>query len=763
MAGQNTCEDFEVEREGSERNLRINCVGCIYYPSIEDSEHCMEMIINKLIEIGGVTNIILSSDQNYIYPYEQTELLDEVAQVYLKLEQQFEIMKYPLVEEPQAQKLLIEHLSVMKDIILSRFKRDPIGAYVKAIRELREEKARNEGLNTQLKKLSDLQILKLSTIVDELSKTQMMQQLKDRLPGYKIGEREIYRELFEPSIKPNFMYARLVMDPPLKAQEVETYEIGKKDKSEVIIYDVPEDVTKKYYIHPPEFALSDEEYELLNGARDILAKHKPREEEFTDSKRMRDVFFKLSRDLLQEVAKQRNLKVSFQKIETLARILVRLTVGFGLIELLLEDEKVEDIYVNPPVGRVPIILKHAEYGELKTNIIPNVRDAKGWASRFRMMSGRPLDDANPVLDTELETEFIRARVSIVQEPLSPNGLTFVFRRHREKPFTFHLLVKYKSMTPLAAGLLWFLIDGSRTILVAGTRGAGKSSILAACLVQIMRKFRIIVVEDTLELPVTYLRDMNYNILSMKVGSALAGTSNEMNATDGIRTTLRLGDSALIVGEVRSTEAVALYEAMRVGALANVVAGTIHGDSAYGIFDRVVNDLKVPRTSFKATDIIMIAQKLKSPDGLTERRRITNIVEIRKHWEDDPMREKGFVSLMTYDAKEDKLKPDRALLEGDSEILKNIAGNVREWAGKWDLVWEEIMLRGKIVETILKFANDYKMPDLLESDFVIVANDYYHKIFEKLKDEQGYPESKDMLALFEDWMKEVVRKRGGQLI
>src|SRR3989344_4293763 len=100
---------------------------------------------------------------------------------------------------------------------------------------------------------------------------------------------------------------------------------------------------------------------------------------------------------------------------------------------------------------------------------------------------------------------------------------------------------------------------------------------------------------------------------MKVQSALMKGGSELSADEGIRSSLRLGDSALIVGEIRSMEALALYEAMRIGALANVVAGTIHGDSPYGVFDRVVNDLKVPRTSFKATDIIIVANPIKSPD------------------------------------------------------------------------------------------------------------------------------------------------------
>ena len=79
--------------------------------------------------------------------------------------------------------------------------------------------------------------------------------------------------------------------------------------------------------------------------------------------------------------------------------------------------------------------------------------------------------------------------------------------------------------------------------------------------------------------------------------------------------------------------------MRVGALANVVAGTIHGDSPYGVFDRVVNDLEVPKTSFKATDIVIVTNPVKTADGLHVSKRVINITEVRKHWAKDPLEEK----------------------------------------------------------------------------------------------------------------------------
>jgi len=327
--------------------------------------------------------------------------------------------------------------------------------------------------------------------------------------------------------------------------------------------------------------------------------------------------------------------------------------------------------------------------------LPSQEDIDSWAAKFRMISGRPLDEANPILDTQLSIGKIRSRISIIQRPLSPNGLAYALRRHREEPWTLPLFIRNKMLNPFTAGLLSFLIDGSRTLLIAGTRSSGKTSLLGSLMLEIIPKFRIIVLEDTLELPVDSMRKLGYDILRMKVRSALLKSGTEISAEDGIRTSLRLGDSSLIVGEIRSEEAKALYEAMRVGALANVVAGTIHGASPYAVFDRVVNDLEVPTTSFKATDIIGVSNPIKSPDGLHSWKRFVQLSEVRKHWKEDPLREKGFVDLLNYNVEKDELEASDDLINGDSEIIKEIASNVRGWAGNWDAIYDNILLRAKI--------------------------------------------------------------------
>ncbi|MBS3168801.1 hypothetical protein J4216_06750, partial [Candidatus Woesearchaeota archaeon] len=209
--------------------------------------------------------------------------------------------------------------------------------------------------------------------------------------------------------------------------------------------------------------------------------------------------------------------------------------------------------------------------------------------------------------------------------------------------------------------------------------------------------------------------------------------------------------------LHNTEALALYEAMRTGALANVVAGTIHGDSPYGVFDRVVNDLNVPRTSFKATDILVIANPVKSADGLHRKRRVTQITEIRKDWEEDPLKEGGFVDLMRYDSKLDTLVPTDELINGDSEIIKSIASQIKEFAGDWEAIWKNIELRAKIKKTIVDYSDSHNIPDLLEAKDVIQLNDEFHRISNKVHEEERHLDTDKIFFRWEEYLKRYIRE------
>ncbi len=738
---------YEVEKHGSADVLKVNCHGYPYLPSIEDSAIGMARVIDNLIEVPSAQKIVLIDRRNYEYDYENTRMLMEIANLY----------RY-LVKDKKLFSLGIQQDSFktnVQSLIINVLKSDPIGVYVELKRLIRDEKVKIE--NTEISTEMNLRtgyIELMTKLLKLLENTKLISSARPYLAGHEFGSREIYKQIIKPSVTPDFMFTRLMASPPLHSDEIDAYSLG---RIEVNIFKIPEQIQYLYHVTPPEFKLSEDKYELLDIAKKALSEHKPEKNEFIDPERMRQTFYNIGKDLIQELSESKGIQLKYKEINELAEILVRYTVGFGLIEILLEDPKIQDITINGPIGESPIFIVHEDYHECVTNLYPDKEDGESWASKFRILSGRPLDEANPVLDTELVLPKARARVAIMSKPLNPVGLAFAFRRHRDQPWTYPLFIKNKMLSPLAAGLLSFLVDGNRTLLFAGTRSSGKSSLLGSTLIEIMRKYRILSVEDTEELPVDALRKLNYNIQPMKVKSALTKTSAEMEAGEGIRTSLRFGDSALIVGEIRSSEAKALFEAMRIGALSNVVAGTIHGADPYGVFDRIVNDLDVPRTSFKATDIIIVSNPIRTADGLHKQRRILSISEVRKHWEKDPIREKGFVDLMKYNSKTDMLEPTQDLINGDSEIIKDIAGNVKEWVGNWQAVWENILMREKIKETLVNYAIKLNQNEILEAKFVVESNDMFHRISDSIREELGYLDSKRIYFEWNEWVKRTLKK------
>jgi type IV secretory pathway ATPase VirB11/archaellum biosynthesis ATPase len=749
---------YEVRREGGEDILYINYLGAPYVPSLSEYPEVMERTVDALIENPNVSRIVFVQQKNYNYDFNETSYLLEIAQLYVSLLKQEKVLSSEKLVTSNEEFFPKRYNQVFSFLYL--LKKDPLAAYAQLRKIIIEEKIFLDKVEISLKSDQRNYLSILEKIYDLVSKTKLISDALPYLENYKKGDREIYFKLFKPDAIANFTFTRLVSDLPSEAEIIDQYKIsnGEYDESLVTILKKKDESKLIYHLVPPENVLSEDHNMLLNLARGVLIEHQPKAEEFTDTERIRQVFLNISKDLIRDLAQTKGIKLDYSALNKLSSILVRHTIGFGIIEILLQDKKLQAIFLNSPIPQTNIFVLHQDYDECFTNILPSQEDADSWAAKFRMISGRPLDEANPILDTQLEIGNLRSRIAVIQQPLSSEGLAYSIRRHRESPWTLPLFVQNKMINPFAAGLMSFLIDGARTLLVAGTRSSGKTSLLGSLMLEIVPKHRIIVIEDSFELPVESLRKLNYNILRMKVRSALLKSTTEISADDGIRTSLRLGDSCLIIGEVRSVEAKALYEAMRVGALANVVAGTIHGASPYGVFDRVVNDLEVPATSFKATDSIIICNPIKSPDGLHSWKRVLQVSEVRKHWKKDPMLEKGFVDLLKYNVEKDELEPTEDLINGDSEIIKDVAANVKGWAGNWDAVYDNILLRAKIKKETFEVAKKTGDYDLLESKFNTLSNHLFHRISEEVISEIGLPTSERVFPLWQEWLNKEIKKR-----
>ncbi|RMD57421.1 hypothetical protein D6825_04030, partial [Candidatus Woesearchaeota archaeon] len=342
------CGKYEVIKEGEDIILRIDCSDCPFFPSLEDEPRVMQILFDALLEVGVVTQIVFVQKRDFEYDEAQTSMLVELAGVYKKLVKDF---PYNLVTQPACERWVRPKYVKAQTIFYETFKSDPIGAYVELKRLSREEKLEEERLPVEgvacLQPFWD----RLADAISVLENTRLIQLAKPHLAGFKPGDRSIYRILFSPTIRPDFMFTKLMAAYPSEGEEISSYQVG---DNEVTIFKLPESVQYLYHVVPAEFKLDYEKYELLDAARNVLAEHQPKRSEFVDPERMRAVFTAIGNNLLEELAERKNIHLRVSEREALAEILVRYTVGFGLLEVLLADDKVQDITVNSPMGRIPI-------------------------------------------------------------------------------------------------------------------------------------------------------------------------------------------------------------------------------------------------------------------------------------------------------------------------------------------------------------------------------------------------------------------------
>jgi hypothetical protein len=128
-----------------------------------------------------------------------------------------------------------------------------------------------------------------------------------------------------------------------------------------------------------------------------------------------------------------------------------------------------------------------------------------------------------------------------------------------------------------------------------------------------------------------------------------------------------------------------------------------------------------------------------------------VTEVRKHWLRDPEEEGGFVDLLRYNVEKDELEPTPELVNGDSEIVKNIAANVKGWAGNWDAVYDAIILRGLLQQALVDAAIRLHKPELLEAKFVTLANTAFHLISDEIRESGRLPLQEHVLPLWQQWL------------
>lgn len=678
--------ESEIRKIGNKNFLIVNCLHCANNSSLGNIT-CFRKILDKIRENPEVDSLIFQRNYKKIMSEHSFKLLKEYLGVVDSIDDNVEMCEADF-----------EAFSILN----FKMQEDPVGAMLHLM---------NVNPCPNDKKAFD-------AIRKKFEGTELWDIILKNKNKYK--ESELYHIIFRDRILPGFV--SFYVEPiPKDVKIIEKYEIC---GSAVQIYMTEGKPYPVYHITPKELNLGRNELTLLNKAFMKLSR-----EEF-DPKRGQAICEKVINELSPEIDEG--------KKRELAAALRRYSFGYGIIEVLFQDPRIQDIFVDSP-GDKQVYINHSDYEECATNIILSPEELEKLSTRFRLLSGRPFDESYPILHAELKDMGIR--VAGVTEPMTFNGIGFAFRKHAMQPWTLQQFLKNGMISSDAAGLISFLVDGQQSMLITGSRGSGKTSFLSGILAEIPQNFRIITIEDTPELPVEQLRDLGYNIQHLRVKSSLQREAYEVTAEEALRSALRLGESVLVIGEVRGEEAKSLFEAMRIGAAGNVVMGTIHGSTAYDVWDRIVNDLNVPSTSFKAANIIISCAPIRKGENMKRHRRITGITEVTNHWTHDPQKEKGFFELMTFDRSKDKLVLSKNFRS--SNAIKEIAK--KKGISVADAI-KSIKTRAKIKEAVVKASSKNKK--LLDVGFAMMSTNKFFELVKKYNKKINYTK---VLADFRKWL------------
>lgn len=549
-----------------------------------------------------------------------------------------------------------------------------------------------------------------------------------------------YEKNFQPYVRPLFSTSRIYTEPPLNTIFIECYDVQRDDgrKLPISIYEFTDKPEKLYVVNPIEYNMQPEELLLIESVRNRMIKHRPGDMNFADPALSREYFRRLCKRLLNEECTVKKLALAPSQLDMYSDLLAKYTTGLGILEDLLSDEGVTDIYVNAPADKNPVnVVMNGE--ECTTNIFLSQEEMDSMVSRFRTISGRPFGEATPVLEMALKEYGVR--VSVIGDPLSAKGMAYAFRKHAKTPWTLPKLINSGAITPLTAGLLSFMMDGHASVLIAGGVGAGKTSLLCAMLMEMPQKYRILTIEDTPEIPLEQLQKLGWKAQGLNAQSSIVKSSIEIEPATALRASLRLGSSSLVIGEVRGPEVAMLYEAMQVGTAGNSVIGTIHGASTNAVYERIVHTLGVPPASFRATDAVIVCSNTRIAGSMATRRKVIQVAEVNEVWDSDNTYS-VFSDILTFDASVSSLVPTDLLDRGQSGLIRKIA---RKWGISVDEASKNIRIRASVKLKIAEYGKTN--PSFLEAEFVSAANNMYWMLMEQEKEISGKP---DMQRVYERW-------------
>ncbi len=290
--------------------------------------------------------------------------------------------------------------------------------------------------------------------------------------------------------------------------------------------------------------------------------------------------------------------------------------GFGVLDLLLQDDGLEEIAVVGANRKIYVF--HKARGWLSSNCIFTSEEAAVNAiNKMARPLGRRVTFQSPRLNASLEGGNTRLHAAI--PPLS-HGVEITLRRFSKNPLSVADLVSLGTIDCKAAAFLWLALQADVSMLVAGNTGSGKTSTLNALLSFVPLNERLVLVEETPE-----LRLLHKHCVRLVANEELGISMKEL-----VKDTLRMRPDRVVVGEVRGKDEVeALFDSVLAGQARGTYA-TMHAKTGQDALSRL-KSFGVCESDLDAIDLVVVQRRIPVYDSKNKRqmelRRVTEIAEV----------------------------------------------------------------------------------------------------------------------------------------
>ena len=295
-------------------------------------------------------------------------------------------------------------------------------------------------------------------------------------------------------------------------------------------------------------------------------------------------------------------------------------LGFGPLEALLANPAISEIMVNGPQHVFVEQKGHLTETSVKFDDDTHLMRV---IDRIIRPLGRRVDRKSPMVDARLPDG---SRVNVIIPPASIHGATLTIRKFSEKRLQIEDLIQFGTLTPQMAEFLRACIVTRLNTVVAGGTGSGKTTLLNVLSNFIPDEERIVTIEDSAELQLN-----KPHVVSLEARPAEADGTGRVTIRELVVNSLRMRPDRIVVGEVRSGEALDMLQAMNTGHDGSLT--TIHANTPRDVISRLETlvlmagidfPIKVVREQISGA-IDLIVQQARLRDGS---RKIVKISEVQ---------------------------------------------------------------------------------------------------------------------------------------